>query len=257
MLFRDPTRCPTVRRAGHALRRRLRAVRRRPRSHAAGSPSARRCGACWTGAGVDVRPTERPRAYAGSGERLPHRTASSTPTPAAAWPSPSTTACPASPTCSRASRTWRRSIDALVAADPEALLLTPGPGRAAAAQGRPRQAGARAARRHRQRLRARGARAAGLVDVRRSRSGLAVRLDAACVIANLQDVPRPALAARDRACRTSCACAAQCSRAEMPLMVEPVPMAPKTARLRRPPRRRAPARAGAPGHRARGRPRQV
>jgi fructose-bisphosphate aldolase, class I len=57
--------------------------------------------------------------------------------------------------------------------------------------------------------------------------GLAVRLDAACVIANLQDVPgQPSL--RETCVQNIMRLRGACSRAEMPLMVEPVPMAPKT-----------------------------
>jgi DhnA family fructose-bisphosphate aldolase class Ia len=56
----------------------------------------------------------------------------------------------------------------------------------------------------------------------------AVRLDAACVVVNLLDVPgRPSLRA---ACvRNVMAVRAACDRAGMPLMVEPVPLAPGSA----------------------------
>jgi class I fructose-bisphosphate aldolase len=54
---------------------------------------------------------------------------------------------------------------------------------------------------------------------------LAVRLDAACVVANLLDVPgRPSL--RRDCVRNLMALRGACDRAAMPLMVEPVPLAP-------------------------------
>jgi fructose-bisphosphate aldolase, class I len=57
--------------------------------------------------------------------------------------------------------------------------------------------------------------------------GLAVRLDAACVIANLQDAPgQPSL--RETCVQNIMRLRGACSRAEMPLMVEPVPMAPRS-----------------------------
>jgi DhnA family fructose-bisphosphate aldolase class Ia len=118
-------------------------------------------------------------------------------------------------------------IDALVDADPEALLLTPG------------QADL---------LQRRVGRAKPALVMRvdtgnvfgrevpdqpaswmyEDSVGLAVRLDAACVIVNLQDSPgQPSL-------RASCVqnimrLRAECDRAQMPMMVEPVPMAPNTA----------------------------
>jgi DhnA family fructose-bisphosphate aldolase class Ia len=58
--------------------------------------------------------------------------------------------------------------------------------------------------------------------------GLAVRLDAACVIVNLQDVPgQPSL--RESCVRNVMRLRGECDRAGMPMMVEPVPMAPNGA----------------------------
>jgi fructose-bisphosphate aldolase, class I len=55
--------------------------------------------------------------------------------------------------------------------------------------------------------------------------GIAVRLDAACVIVNLQDVPgQPSL--RESCVLNVMRLRGECDRAGMPLMVEPVPMAP-------------------------------
>jgi DhnA family fructose-bisphosphate aldolase class Ia len=57
---------------------------------------------------------------------------------------------------------------------------------------------------------------------------LAVRLDAACVIANLQDAPgQPSL--RATCVQNIMRLRGECDRAQMPLMIEPVPMAPNTA----------------------------
>jgi DhnA family fructose-bisphosphate aldolase class Ia len=57
--------------------------------------------------------------------------------------------------------------------------------------------------------------------------GLAVRLDAACVIANLQDVPGQG-SLRESCVRNIMRLRGECDRAAMPLMVEPVPMAPSS-----------------------------
>jgi DhnA family fructose-bisphosphate aldolase class Ia len=58
--------------------------------------------------------------------------------------------------------------------------------------------------------------------------GLAIRLDAACVIANLQDAPgQPSL--RETCVQNIMRLRGECDRAQMPLTVEPVPMAPNTA----------------------------
>jgi fructose-bisphosphate aldolase, class I len=55
--------------------------------------------------------------------------------------------------------------------------------------------------------------------------GLAVRLDAACVIVNLQDSPgEPSL--RETCVQNVMRLRGECDRARMPMMVEPVPMAP-------------------------------
>jgi class I fructose-bisphosphate aldolase len=58
--------------------------------------------------------------------------------------------------------------------------------------------------------------------------GLAVRLDAACVVVNLQDSPgQPSL--REDCVRNIMRLRGECDRAQMPMMVEAVPMAPNTA----------------------------
>ena len=58
--------------------------------------------------------------------------------------------------------------------------------------------------------------------------GLAVRLDAACVVVNLLDIPgRPSL--RRTCVENVMALRSACDRAGMPLMVEPVPLAPATS----------------------------
>jgi class I fructose-bisphosphate aldolase len=109
-------------------------------------------------------------------------------------------------------------IEALVAADPEALLLTPG--QAELLQRRVGRAKPALV------LRVDTGNVFGREVPDRPSSwmyddpvGLAVRLDAASVIVNLQDSPgQPSL--RERG---------ECDRASMPMMVEPVPMAPNTA----------------------------
>jgi class I fructose-bisphosphate aldolase len=58
--------------------------------------------------------------------------------------------------------------------------------------------------------------------------GIAVRLDAACVIVNLQDSPgQPSL--RETCVQNIMRLRGECDRAAMPMMVEPVPMAPNQA----------------------------
>ena len=118
-------------------------------------------------------------------------------------------------------------IDALVAADPEALLLTPG------------QAGLLQRRVGRAKpalvLRVDTGNVFGREVPDRPASwmyddpiGIAVRLDAACVIATLQDSPgQPSL--RETCVQNILRLRGECDRADMPLMVEPVPMAPNTA----------------------------
>jgi class I fructose-bisphosphate aldolase len=115
-------------------------------------------------------------------------------------------------------------IDALVAAGPDALLLSPG------------QAGL--LQRHRGRQRPALALRVDVPDVYgRERSDeptsilmgdaveLAVRLDAACVVVNLLDVPGQG--SLRRACVANIAALKPaCDRAAMPLMVEPIPLAP-------------------------------
>src|SRR3954447_4631042 len=118
-------------------------------------------------------------------------------------------------------------IDALVEADPDALLLTPrraalrqrGPGR-----GKPALV-----------LRVDTGNVFGREIPERPASwmypdavGIAVRLDAACVIVNLQDSPgQPSL--RETCVENIMRLRGECDRANMPLMVEPVPMAPNQA----------------------------
>jgi DhnA family fructose-bisphosphate aldolase class Ia len=118
-------------------------------------------------------------------------------------------------------------IDALVAADPEALLLTPG--QADLLQRRVGRAKPALV------LRVDTGNVFGREVPDRPASwmyddpvGLAVRLDAACVIANLQDSPgQPSL--RETCVQNILRLRGECDRADMPLMVEPVPMAPNTA----------------------------
>ena len=118
-------------------------------------------------------------------------------------------------------------IDALVAADPEALLLTPG--QADLLQRRVGRAKPALV------LRVDTGNVFGREVPDRPASwmyddpvGIAVRLDAACVIANLQDSPgQPSL--RETCVQNILRLRGECNRADMPLMVEPVPMAPNTA----------------------------
>ena len=118
-------------------------------------------------------------------------------------------------------------IDALVDADPDALLLTPG--QAELLQRRVGRAKPVLV------LRVDTGNVFGREVPDRPASwmyddpaGLAVRLDAACVIANLQDAPgQPSL--RESCVQNIMRLRGECDRAQMPLMVEPVPMAPNTA----------------------------
>jgi fructose-bisphosphate aldolase, class I len=118
-------------------------------------------------------------------------------------------------------------IDALVAADPEALLLTPGQAELLQRRvGRSKPALV---------LRLDTGNVFGREVPNRPSSwmyddpvGLAVRLDAACVIVNLQDSPgQPSL--REACVQNIMRLRGACDRAAMPLMVEPVPMAANTA----------------------------
>jgi DhnA family fructose-bisphosphate aldolase class Ia len=120
-----------------------------------------------------------------------------------------------------------RVIDALVEADPDALLLTPGQAELLQRRiGRAKPALV---------LRVDTGNVFGREVPAEPSSwmyddpvGLAVRLDAACVIANLQDAPgQPSL--RQACVRNVMRLRGECDRARMPLMVEPVPMAPNTA----------------------------
>ena len=120
-----------------------------------------------------------------------------------------------------------RVIDALVEADPDALLLTPGQAELLQRRiGRAKPALV---------LRVDTGNVFGREVPAEPSSwmyddpvGLAVRLDAACVIANLQDAPgQPSL--REACVRNVMRLRGECDRARMPLMVEPVPMAPNTA----------------------------
>jgi DhnA family fructose-bisphosphate aldolase class Ia len=120
-----------------------------------------------------------------------------------------------------------RVIDALVEADPDALLLTPGQAELLQRRiGRAKPALV---------LRVDTGNVFGREVPAQPSSwmyddpvGLAVRLDAACVIANLQDAPgQPSL--REACVRNVMRLRGECDRAQMPLMVEPVPMAPNTA----------------------------
>jgi fructose-bisphosphate aldolase, class I len=118
-------------------------------------------------------------------------------------------------------------IDALVAADPEALLLTPG--QAELLQRRAGRAKPALV------LRVDTGNVFGREVPDRPASwmyddpvGLAVRLDAACVIANLQDAPgQPSL--RETCVENVMRLRGLCDRAAMPMMIEPVPMAPNRA----------------------------
>src|SRR4051795_7992539 len=118
-------------------------------------------------------------------------------------------------------------IEALVAADPEALLLTPG--QAELLQRRVGRAKPALV------LRVDTGNVFGREVPDRPASwmyddpvGLAVRLDAACVIVNLQDSPgQPSL--REACVQNVMRLRGECDRAGMPMMVEPVPMAPNTA----------------------------
>jgi DhnA family fructose-bisphosphate aldolase class Ia len=115
-------------------------------------------------------------------------------------------------------------IDALVDADPEALLLTPG--QAELLQRRPGRGKPALV------LRVDTGNVFGREIPERPSSwmypdavGIAVRLDAACVIVNLQDSPgQPSL--REACVENVMRLRGECDRAGMPLMVEPVPMAP-------------------------------
>jgi DhnA family fructose-bisphosphate aldolase class Ia len=120
-----------------------------------------------------------------------------------------------------------RVVDALVEADPDALLLTPGQAELLQRRiGRAKPALV---------LRVDTGNVFGREVPAEPSSwmyddpvGLAVRLDAACVIANLQDAPgQPSL--REACVRNVMRLRGECDRAQMPLMVEPVPMAPNTA----------------------------
>jgi DhnA family fructose-bisphosphate aldolase class Ia len=120
-----------------------------------------------------------------------------------------------------------RVIDALVEAEPDALLLTPGQAELLQRRiGRAKPALV---------LRVDTGNVFGREVPTEPSSwmyddpvGLAVRLDAACVIANLQDAPgQPSL--REACVRNVMRLRGECDRAQMPLMVEPVPMAPNTA----------------------------
>ena len=118
-------------------------------------------------------------------------------------------------------------IDALVAADPEAILLTPG--QAELLQRRVGRAKPALV------LRVDTGNVFGREVPDRPASwmyddpvGLSVRLDAACVIVNLQDSPgQPSL--RESCVQNIMRLRGECDRAAMPMMVEPVPMAPNTA----------------------------
>jgi class I fructose-bisphosphate aldolase len=118
-------------------------------------------------------------------------------------------------------------IDALVEADPDALLLTPG--QAELLQRRPGRGKPALV------LRVDTGNVFGREIPERPASwmypdavGIAVRLDAACVIVNLQDSPgQPSL--RETCVENVMRLRGECDRANMPLMVEPVPMAPNQA----------------------------
>jgi fructose-bisphosphate aldolase, class I len=115
-------------------------------------------------------------------------------------------------------------IDALVTAAPEGLLLTPG--QAELLQRRPGRTKPALV------LRVDTGNVFGREVPARPASwmyddpvGIAVRLDAACVIVNLQDAPgEPSL--RETCVQNIMRLRGECDRAAMPMMVEPVPMAP-------------------------------
>jgi fructose-bisphosphate aldolase, class I len=118
-------------------------------------------------------------------------------------------------------------VEALIAADPDALLLTPG--QAELLQRRVGRAKPALV------LRVDTGNVFGREVPDRPASwmyddpvGLAVRLDAACVIVNLQDAPgQPSL--RETCVQNIMRLRGECDRARMPMMVEPVPMAPNAA----------------------------
>jgi DhnA family fructose-bisphosphate aldolase class Ia len=118
-------------------------------------------------------------------------------------------------------------IDALAGANPDALLLTPG--QAALLQRRPGRDKPALV------LRVDTGNVFGREIPERPASwmyddavGIAVRLDAACVIVNLQDSPgQPSL--RETCVQNVMRLRGECDRASMPMMVEPVPMAPNQA----------------------------
>jgi DhnA family fructose-bisphosphate aldolase class Ia len=118
-------------------------------------------------------------------------------------------------------------IEALVEADPDALLLTPG--QADLLQRRPGRGKPALV------MRVDTGNVFGREIPERPASwmypdavGIAVRLDAACVIVNLQDSPgQPSL--RETCVENIMRLRGECDRASMPMMVEPVPMAPNTA----------------------------
>jgi class I fructose-bisphosphate aldolase len=115
-------------------------------------------------------------------------------------------------------------IDKLVAAEPEALLLAPGQAELLQRRvGRTKPALV---------LRVDTGNVFGREAPIRPASwmyddpvALAVRLDAACVVVNLQDSPgQPSL--RETCVQNIMRLRGECDRAQMPMMVEPVPMAP-------------------------------
>jgi DhnA family fructose-bisphosphate aldolase class Ia len=118
-------------------------------------------------------------------------------------------------------------VDAVVDANPEAILLAPGQAELLQRRaGREKPALA---------LRVDTGNVFGREIPERPESwmyddpvGIAVRLDAACVVVNLQDSPgQPSL--RETCVRNIMRLRGECDRAGMPMMVEPVPMAPNTA----------------------------
>lgn len=120
-----------------------------------------------------------------------------------------------------------RVIDSVVAAQPDALLLSPG--QADLLQRRVgREKPALALRVDAPNVYGREVPDVPVSTMYDDPVGLAVRLDAACVVVNLLDAPgQPSL-------RRSCVenvmrLRTACDRAGMPMMVEPVPMAPATA----------------------------